>query len=72
MNKKPGNILTQGFSALNATQGHKPSYQQAIYISIPIDGDKPTAAARTGLWARTGSLSVIATCSPNCVGCCQI
>ena len=38
---RPGYISTQGFSALNLTQGHKPSYTTS-YILIPNDGDNPT------------------------------
>ena len=40
-------ILTQGFSAVNATQGHKPSYQQAIYRSQMM-GANPLAILTQG------------------------
>ena len=35
------------FSALNATEGHKPSFPTS-YISIPNDGDDPPGYINTG------------------------
>ena len=43
-----------GRSALNASQGHKPSYQQAIYQSLSKGDDQPEYKDRvSGLLSRS-------------------
>ena len=54
MGVNPLAISTQGFSVVNASQGHKPSYQQAIYRSQMM-GANPLAILTQGFSAVNAS-----------------